>query len=243
MAQLPLSQALSSPLQATQVTTAASNSTKPCNQWPVALQAFTKTLEVTSLGQGATQHLCQWTRTWEIYGNLWKSPSRNFWSWLFRAYMLCHMHLEKETSLVEHTWSLKLVHWQTTTKHLTLVWTPSSWASQNTPRASCHRPLFSQELMAALKEILCCKANPSPSQHFIPNNLHHLCIGTLVHLCHLTIFNLVKRCKQGWIEARVTSACNASASCKFFKSSNASSHFAASSHALIAALKPITSTP
>ena len=70
MAQLPLSQALSSPLQATQVTTAASNSTKPCNQWPVALQAFTKTLEVTSLGQGATQHLCQWTRTWEIYGNL-----------------------------------------------------------------------------------------------------------------------------------------------------------------------------
>ena len=156
-------------------------------------------------------------------GNLWKSPSRNFWSWLFRAYMLCHMHLEKETSLVEHTWSLKLVHWQTTTKHLTLVWTPSSWASQNTPRASCHRPLFSQELMAALKEILCCKANPSPSQHFIPNNLHHLCIGTLVHLCHLTIFNLVKRCKQGWIEARVTSACNASASCKFFKSSNASS--------------------
>lgn len=60
MAQLPLSQALSSPLQATQVTTAASNSSKPCNQWPVALQAFTRALEVTSLGQRATQHLCQW---------------------------------------------------------------------------------------------------------------------------------------------------------------------------------------
>lgn len=138
---------------------------------------------------------------------------------------------------------ISLCHAVIPTKHRTFGWTAFNRVSKNTINASRHRALVSQQLMAALKEILVWNQAPAILTYF---NNYHPAQNRHFHNPHETFHNPEKKNTtknmvfERTLKTSVTSACKAPCNC--FKSSKASSHLAASSHALMAALNPITST-
>ena len=148
---------------------------------------------------------------------------------------------ENTTDEVSLRWNavISLCHAVISTKHRTFGWTAFNWVSKNTINASRHRVLVSQQLMAALKEILVWNQAPAILTTIAQPR-------TRIFITHTKPFTMEKKTPpknllfERTLKTSVTSACKAPCNC--FKSSKASSHLAASSHALMAALNPITST-